>query len=105
VLVEDWFARQQQDRLDEQAEQLYSRILQQGRSTRSRRWPDLRQQMMLAHFGQFTLHDYDEIISKLLLSGEVRCEWRQRPVPTSNAENIDDVKDRIPGNDDTLVWK
>jgi hypothetical protein len=99
VLIEDWFARQQQERLDEQVQQLYSHTLQQGQSQRIRRWPDLRQQLLLANFGQFTLHDYDEVISKLLLNGEVRCEWRQRPASAGGVEN------RIPGNDDTLLWK
>jgi len=99
VLIEDWFARQQQDRLDEQVQQLYARTLQQGRSQRTRHWLDLRQQLLLANFGQFTLHDYDEVIRKLLLSGEVRCEWRQRPALADNTE------DRVPGNEDTLLWK
>jgi hypothetical protein len=102
VLTEDWFVRQQRERLEEEMQQLYTRALQQGRSQGSqgvRRWPDLRQQLMLAHFGQFTLDDYDEVMRKLLLNGEVRCEWRQRPAPAESAE------DRIPGNEDTLIWK
>ncbi len=105
VLIEDWFARQQQERLDEQVERLYSRTLQQGRSTQARRWPELRQQLLLTQFGQFTLDEYDGVIRKLLLSGEVRCEWRQKSAPAANAENVEDIRSRIPGNDDTLIWK
>ena len=108
IVIEDWFARQQRERLNQEKQQLYAQALQKGRSQGSqgvRRWPDLRQQLMLVNFGQFTLHDYDEVIRKLLLNGEVRCEWRQRPAPAANAGNIEDVKERIPGNEDTLLWK
>jgi len=70
--------------------------LHQGRTQRQRRWPDLRQQVLVANFGQFTLHEYDQVIQNLLQSGDVRCEWRQNP----------DLKDsHIPGNEDTLIWK
>ncbi len=99
VLTEAWFAAQQRERLLEEMQQLYQRILQQGRTQRQRRWPDLRQQVLLANFGQFTLHDYDSVIQKLLKSGEVRCEWRQKPV-----ENPQSDEQRIPGNEDILLW-
>jgi hypothetical protein len=99
VLTEAWFAAQQRERLEEEMQQLYQRVLQQGRAQRLRRWPDLRQQALLTNFGQFTLHDYDNVIQKLLQSGEVRCEWRQKPV-----ENPQSEKQRIPGNDDILRW-
>jgi len=95
VLTEDWFVRQRREHLDEEIRQLYGRTLEKGRTQRARRWPDLRQQLMLAHFGQFTLDDYDEVICKLLLNSEVRCEWRQRLASEG----------RIPGNEDTLIWK
>ena len=99
VLSEAWYAAQQSDRLAEEMQQLYQRVLQQGHAQRQRRWPDLRQQALLTNFGQFTLHDYDNVIQKLLQSGEVRCEWRQRPI-----ENPQSEKQRIPGNEDLLLW-
>ena len=97
ILGEEWFATQQRERMEAAMQQLYQRVLQQGRAQRTRRWPDLRQQLLLANFGQFTLYDYDIIIQKLLLHREVRCEWRRPPV--SPEEN------RVPGNDDTLIWR
>jgi hypothetical protein len=93
VLGEEWFARQEQQRLSDERQQLYERTLQQGRAQRIRRWPDLRQQLLLINFGQFTLQDYNATIQQLLLNKEVRCEWRQRS-----------EEERIPGNDDTLLW-
>jgi len=99
LLSEAWFAAQQRERLEEEMQLLYQRVLQQGHAQRQRRWPDLRQQMLLANFGQFMLHDYDNIIQKLLQSGEVRCEWRQKPI-----ENPQSEKQRIPGNEDLLLW-
>lgn len=100
ILTEDWFAAQQRERMAEEMQQLYQRILRQGRAQRQRRWPDLRQQILIANFGQFTLHDYDQVIYKLLQNGEVRCEWRQRP-----AQNPEIEDRRIPGNEDILLWK
>ncbi len=99
VLSEAWFAAQQRERLAEEMQQLYQRVLQQGHAQRQRRWPDLRQQALLTNFGQFTLHDYDNVIQKLLQTGEVHCEWRQKPV-----ENPQSEKQRIPGNEDILLW-
>ncbi|HEY6284588.1 MAG TPA: hypothetical protein VIX20_02900 [Ktedonobacteraceae bacterium] len=99
VLTEAWFAAQQRERLAEEMQQLYQRVLQQGHAQRQRRWPDLRQQTLLTNFGQFTLHDYDNVIQKLLQSGEVRCEWRQKPL-----ENPQSEKQHIPGNEDLLLW-
>ncbi len=100
VLNEDWFAVQQRERLAEEMQQLYQRTLQQGRAQRQRRWPDLRQQILIANFGQCTLYDYDQIMCKLLQSGEVRCEWRQQ---TAQNPGIGDC--RIPANEDILLWK
>jgi hypothetical protein len=99
VLTEAWFATQQRERLEEELQQLYQRVLQQGRAQRQRRWPELRQQLLLTNFGQFTLHDYDNVIQKLLQSGAVRCEWRQKPVENPQSENPP-----IPGNEDILLW-
>ncbi|HXZ04941.1 MAG TPA: hypothetical protein VEH81_08910 [Ktedonobacteraceae bacterium] len=99
VLTEAWFATQQREHLAGEMQQLYQSILQQGRARRQRRWPDLRQQALLTNFGQFTQHDFDSVIQKLLQSGEVRCEWRQKPI-----ENPQSEEQRIPGNEDILLW-
>jgi hypothetical protein len=99
VLTQAWFAAQHNERMSEQMQQLYQGVLQQGRAQRQRRWPDLRQQVLLASFGQFTLHDYDSVIQKMLQSGEVRCEWRQKPIEDPQSE-----PPRIPGNEDILLW-
>jgi hypothetical protein len=99
ILTEAWFVAQQREHLEEEMRQLYQGVLQQGRAQRQRRWPDLRQQLLLTNFGQFTQHDYDIAIQKLLQSGEVRCEWRQKPV-----ENPQSETPPIPGNDDILLW-
>jgi hypothetical protein len=93
VLAEDWFAAQQQKRFEEQREQLCQRTLQQGRAQRIRRWPDLRQQLLIPNFGQYMQHEYNVVIQQLLSQGEVRCEWRLRT-----------IEERVPGNDDTLMW-
>jgi hypothetical protein len=100
VLTEEWFAAQQRERFAGEIQHLRQRILHQGRTQRQRRWPDLRQQVLVANFGQFTLHEYDQVIQNLLQSGEVRCEWRQKP-----AGNPDHEDSRIPRNEDTLLWK
>jgi hypothetical protein len=94
VLNEEWFAQQEQQRLTSNMQQLYQRTLQQGRVQRTRRWPDLRQQLLLINFGQFAFQDYDVIIQQLLLNKEVRCEWRQHT-----------EGERTPGNEDTLLWR
>jgi len=100
VLTEEWFVAQQHERLTQEMQQLYQLVLRQGRTQRPRRWPDLRQQVLIANFGQFTLPDYDQVICQLLQRGEVRCEWRQKSLETPGPEER-----RIPGNDDTLLWK
>jgi len=53
--------------------------------------------LLPAYFGQFTLNDYDEVIIALLERGDVRCEWRHRLVG--------DKSQRVPGNEDTLLWR
>jgi len=98
ILAEEWFASQQQQRLAGELRQLRQRTLQLGQAQRPRRWPELRQQLLLENFGQFTLRDYDEVICELLLDNKVRCEWR-RAAPASTTSQ------RIPGNDDTLLWR
>jgi hypothetical protein len=98
VLGEEWFAMQEQQHFASEISQLCQRLLQLGQTQRTRRWPDLRQQLLLANFGQFTLDEYDELIRKLLTQGDVRCEWRRRE-PSADDER------RVPGNDDTLLWQ
>ncbi|GCE18869.1 hypothetical protein [Dictyobacter kobayashii] len=96
VLSEEWFAQQEQKRLHEGIQQLYKQILQQGITLRIRRWPDLRQQLILSEFGQFTQQEYDQCMQELIAQQEVRCAWRQTPVEGS---------ERVPGNEDTLIWR
>lgn len=96
VLGEEWFRTQQQSRYDQTQQQLAQRILLQGRAQRTRRWPDLRQQLLLTLFGQFLIQDYDIAIQQFLLSGEVSCAWRK----ASPREDLDCV----PGNEETLTW-
>ncbi len=96
VLSEEWFEKQYQERIEEEHQRLQENLLQQGRAKRIRRWPDLRQQLLIANFGHFLLSDYDAQLQHLLRSGEVRCEWRRTP-----SEN---EPERLPGNDDTLLW-
>jgi len=97
VLGEEWFAAQQEERLQEDVQVLYERTLQVGKGQRTRRWPELRQQLLLAHFGQFTVREHDEVINKMLHNGSVRCEWKRGPV--------DDETLWVPGNEDTLLWR
>jgi hypothetical protein len=96
VLGEEWFTTQLRERTEIARQQLYQRTLQLGRAQRPRRWPDLRQQLVLANFGLFTSDDYDVVFRQLLLNREVRCEWRK---PLIEGEEM-----RIPGNEDTLFW-
>ncbi len=99
VLAEEWFAAQQQERFTEELQQLYRRMLQQGRAQRVRRWPDLRQQLLNADFGRYTVHEYDELMQQLLASGDVRCEWRRRPAEATESE-----EGPVPGNEDILLF-
>ncbi|GAC1405386.1 MAG: hypothetical protein NVSMB49_24700 [Ktedonobacteraceae bacterium] len=94
VLSEEWFEAQYKGHRDNERQRLQENLLQQGRTQRVRRWPDLRQQLLLANFGDFLLNDYDTLLQHLLESGEVRCEWRRKR----------SEQDPLPGNDDTLLW-
>ncbi len=96
VLSEEWFETQYKERIEAERQQLQENLLQQGRAKRIRRWPDLRQQLLVANFGHFLLSDYDTQLRHLLQSNEVRCEWRRTPT--------EDEPERVPGNDDTLLW-
>ncbi|HET8844619.1 MAG TPA: hypothetical protein VFN35_24325, partial [Ktedonobacteraceae bacterium] len=97
VLNEAWFVAQREEQAVTQQKALYQEALERGRAARIRRWPDLRQQLLLAHFGQFTQIEYDQLILTLLERGEVRCEWRKR---NGEANEVS-----IPGNDDLLLWR
>ncbi|WP_141727783.1 hypothetical protein [Thermogemmatispora onikobensis] len=102
LLASAWFQARREERRASAREQLYQRTLQTGRALRSRRWPDLRQQLISSTFGQFTQAEHDAIIQRLLREGLVRCEWRRpRPTPPSvEAEHPEPV----PGPDDVLIW-
>lgn len=97
ILNEEWFAAQRAEQATMRMQALLQEALKLGRVQRARRWPDLRQQLLLIHFGQNLLTDYDQIISSSLARGDVRCEWRKR------AQNSDETL--IPGNEDLLLWR
>lgn len=97
VLNEDWFAQQDAERQQEQRAAITQRIVQLGQTLHRCRWPDLRQQALLASFGTLTIDEYNSIILALLAQGMVRCEWRQRPGGNQQDE-------RVPGTDDMLHW-
>lgn len=92
LLSEAWFAAQQAERLAQEQQSLYDETARQGRAQRIRRWPDLRQQLLLSHFGRFTLAEYDAIIQRLLREGRAHCQWRKQG------------DEPIPGMDDMLLW-
>lgn len=111
LLTEQWFHQQQQEQEIRALQQLEEYLLQQGRSQRIRRWPDLRQHVLLHHFGQFTTHDYDSLILQLLARNEVRCEWKRKPTEERQAEEASETgkleakeEVAVPGNDDVLLW-
>ena len=97
ILNEAWFAAQQTERDAQALQQLSEDLLREGRARAPRRWPDLRQQLLLERFGQWTLREYDEMICRLLQADEVRCAWRQA--------NSADAPGRVPGNEDMLLWQ
>lgn len=96
VLAEEWFEEQRKERFQQAMQRLTQEILQQGSARKIRRWPDLRQQVLLAHFGQFTVDEYDPLIRHLLDESQVRCQWRAGK--TLQPE-------QVPGNDDVLLWR
>ncbi|MGH2509864.1 MAG: hypothetical protein ACRDHZ_20995, partial [Ktedonobacteraceae bacterium] len=97
VLNEHWFAHQRVKQIASAWETLAQEALTLGRAQRIRHWPELRQQLLLAHFGQHTLYEYDQIITTLLARGSVRCEWRKRSQETTEAP--------LPGPGDLLLWR
>ncbi len=97
VLNEAWFTAQREEQAAARNDALAQETLALGRVHRVRRWPDLRQQLLLAHFGQHTLSDYDQVIIRLLARGEVRCEWRKHTPETGEIP--------IPTQDDLLSWR
>ena len=97
ILNEAWFAAQQAERDVQALQHLSEDTLREGRARLPRRWPDLRQQLLLDRFGQWTQSEYDAIICRLLQADEVRCEWRQ-----ANQENL---PCRVPGHEDMLLWQ
>lgn len=97
LLNESWFAAQQAERDAQAMQQLSEDTLRTGRARTPRRWSDLRQQLLLDRFGQWTLREYDEVICRLLQADELRCEWRQ--------PDNDKLPCRVPGNQDMLQWQ
>ncbi|WP_376795589.1 hypothetical protein [Thermogemmatispora sp.] len=104
LLASAWFQVRREERLAAAREQLYQRTLQTGRALRSRRWPDLRQQLISSTFGQFTQAEHDANIRRLLREGQVRCEWRRpRSQPAPPPEQAE-AAEPVPGPDDLLIW-
>jgi hypothetical protein len=102
VLGEEWFTKQLHERYLEELQTLSRRIVQLGKAQRVRRWPDLRQQLLLADFGRYSSGDCDALLQGLMLEGEVRCVWRQPPAK-GNGDN-EGERTSVPGNEDTLFW-
>lgn len=98
ILNEGWFAAQQAERDAQALQQLSEDMLREGRTRAPRRWSDLRQQLLLERFGQWTLREYDEVICRLLQANEVRCAWRQPDAAGTPGC-------RVPGNEDMLQWQ
>ncbi len=99
VLTADWFTHQRAEQSAAAWEALAQETLALGRAQRVRRWPDLRQQLLLTHFGQHPLHEYDQIITTLLARGNVSCEWQPRP-PSQETTTTP-----LPGPGDLLLWR
>jgi hypothetical protein len=102
LLNETWFMQQQEQQLSDARHQALQHIANLGRAQRTRRWPDLRQQVLLAHFGLLTTAEYDQLIQQLLRQGTVRCEWK-RPLPASDTAE-GHTQERVPGSEDLLLW-
>lgn len=99
LLNEAWFTQQQEEQLSDARQLALQRLVDLGRAQRIRRWPDLRQQVLLAHFGRLATAEYDQLIQQLLQQGSVHCEWK-RTVPAHE----DHAQERVPGNEDMLLW-
>lgn len=95
VLSEAWFVQQEHKHREEDLQQLNQQLQQQGKALRARRWPELRQQMILSDFGHFTRQEYDQSLQQLIDQQHVRCVWRQAPK---------DQEKRTPDSGDTLIW-
>ena len=102
LLNEAWFRERHQARLAGEIQDLTERILRLGRAQAPRRWPDLRQHLLLNSFGGYLLPEYDNVISGLLEAGDVRCEWRQRGQRTTGTEEHERP---VPVNEDVLLWQ
>jgi hypothetical protein len=95
VLGEEWFVQREQERQENELHALMQQIYQQGRTLRTRRWPDLRQQLMLSNFGEYTLQEYNRGLRQLIEQEEVTCIWHRAEKPDER---------NVPGNEDTLRW-
>jgi hypothetical protein len=95
VLSEEWFAQQEQRHQAEDLQHLSQQIHQQGAALHSRRWPELRQQIIISDFGHFMRQEYDQCLQQLIEQQHVRCTWRQAPSEPAT---------RIPDTGDTLLW-
>jgi hypothetical protein len=66
ILGEEWFAQQDLQHQEKDLQQLRQHIQQQGTALRARRWPELRQQIVLGDFGHFTRQEYDATLQIIM---------------------------------------
>ncbi len=98
VLGEEWFAQQERERLAAEQQELEQFVSAQGMAQRPRRWPELRQRLLLTRFGRWPLQEYDAVMCRLLQNGVARCEWRRKLTTDSTDEKP------VPGDEDILFW-
>ncbi len=101
VLGEEWFARQERERLAAEQQELEQFVSTSGMAQRPRRWPELRQRLLLTRFGRWPVQEYDAVMCRLLQSGIARCEWRRKPA----IDSADTGRIAVPGDEDILFWK
>ena len=101
VLGEEWFARQERERLAAEQQELEQFVSTSGMAQRPRRWPELRQRLLLTRFGRWPVQEYDAVMCRLLQSGIARCEWRRKPA----IDSADTGRIPVPGDEDILFWK
>jgi hypothetical protein len=101
VLGEEWFAQQERERLAAEQQELEQFVSTSGMAQRPRRWPELRQRLLLTRFGRWPVQEYDAVMCRLLQSGIARCEWRRKPT----IDGADTGRIPVPGDEDILFWK
>ncbi len=101
VLGEEWFAQQERERLAAEQQELEQLVSTSGMAQRPRRWPELRQRLLLTRFGRWPVQEYDAVMCRLLQNGSARCEWRRKAA----IDGADTGRIPVPGDEDILFWK